>query len=119
LAAPGSFPPTRLDFERFFAFKQLNLKMSVGQKKMRASAGVNWHLGWSSRNAETVKNAKSALEAYFLLDFSPPASLGPCIGGQVCFVSFHLGKEMKNVGIIINYIPFVGRVSSQFWKEKY
>jgi hypothetical protein len=42
---------------------------SVGQKKMRASAGVNWHLGWSSRNAETAKNAKSALEAYFLLDF--------------------------------------------------
>jgi hypothetical protein len=60
LAAAGSFPPTRLDFERFFAFEQLNLKKSVGQKKMRASAGVNWHLGWSSRNAETVKNAKSA-----------------------------------------------------------
>ncbi len=35
---------------------------------MRASEGVNWHLGWSSRNAETVKNDKSAPEAYFLLD---------------------------------------------------
>lgn len=36
---------------------------------MRASEGVNWHLGWSSRNAETVKNDKGASEAYFLLDF--------------------------------------------------
>ncbi len=35
---------------------------------MRASESVNWHLGWSSRNAETVKNDERASEAYFLLD---------------------------------------------------
>jgi hypothetical protein len=69
---------------------------------MRASVGVNWHLGWSSRNAETINNAKSALEAYCLLDFSPPAMRGPCIGGTglLRFFSSRVrplaeGKEMK------------------------
>lgn len=41
----------------------------VRTKKMLASEGVNWHLGCSSCNSETVKNDKRALEAYFHLDF--------------------------------------------------
>jgi hypothetical protein len=71
---------------------------------MRASAGVNWHLGWSSRNAETVKNAKSALEAYFLLDFSPPAIAWSLHrrAGLLRFFSSRVrplaeGKEMKEI----------------------
>ena len=32
---------------------------------MRVSEGVNWHLGYSSRNAEAVKKAKSALKHIF------------------------------------------------------
>ena len=42
----------------------------VGMKKMRASVGVNWHLGCSSRNAKAVKNGKRALKHIFFLNFS-------------------------------------------------
>jgi len=37
---------------------------------MRASVGVNWHLGCSSRNAKAVKNGKRALKHIFFLNFS-------------------------------------------------
>lgn len=54
---------------------------------MRAGIGVNWLLGCSSRNAEAVKKAKSALKhiffLIFLVLFDPRLPFkGTCSGGQ-------------------------------------
>jgi hypothetical protein len=71
---------------------------------MRARAGVNCHLGQSSRNAEAVKNGKSALKHIFFLillfTFLIPACQRTCSAGRKEKSKSQRGLSSKKIRLL-------------------